>query len=75
MTLEQLIRRIIERNAASRSRSAVAHSAVFESMTTGGELDVDEIFERHQGERDEPPESSGTSQPVDGDSGGTAAGT
>jgi hypothetical protein len=74
MTTEQLIRRIIEQNAAGRSRSAVAHSAVFEFMTTGGELDVDEIFDRHEGERNEPSEGEGTSQPVDGNAGGTTAG-
>jgi hypothetical protein len=75
MDTEQLIRRIIERNAMARERLHVAHSSVFESLTTGGELDVDEIFGRHEGERDEPLEGQGASQSVDGDTGGPAAGT
>jgi len=75
MDAEQLVRRIIGQNAAARSRSAAAHSMVFNAMTNGGELDVEEIFQKNEGERDESPEVAGEAEPLDGDTGGTAAGT
>ena len=77
MSVEGLARRIIEQNAAGRSRSAAAYSLVSDAITTGGEIDVDAIFAEisdDEAGRDEAPEGEGTSQPVDGNAGGTTTG-
>ena len=76
MTAEQLVRRILLQNVAGRSRSAAATLSVLESVTTGGELDVDELFRRltdDAGERDGASGATGEAEPVGGDTGGAAA--
>lgn len=73
MSIEDLARRIIEGNAAGRLRSLDAHTIISEAMTTGADIDVEEIF-RDPAERDEPSEVTGATESVDGDAGGTASG-
>ena len=78
MSIEELVRQLVTRNDSGRSRAAAAHSSVLESLTTGGELDVDGIFEQFTADEvgsGGPSGPQGETQPVAGDDGGTETST